>query len=99
MAQLTALQETNRAVTGTLERDALLKLIMAQATTLLQADGGLINLVDWEEQEDEVVAGSGAAAQFLGVRGPLNTSLSGWVTLHNQPIISNRLDEDDRVAA
>ena len=56
VAQLTALQETNRAVAGTLERDALLKLVMEQATTLLQAGGGLINLVDWERREDEVVA-------------------------------------------
>ncbi len=99
VAQLTALQETNRAVAGTLERDTLLKLIMAQATTLLQADGGLINLVDWERREDEVVAGSGAGLGFLGVRGPLDASLSGWVTLHNEPIVSNRLRTDERVAA
>lgn len=97
VAQLRALQETNRAVTSTLERDALLKLIMAQATTLLQSDGGLINLVDWEKQEDEVVAGSGAGARYVGVRGLLAASLSGWASLHNQPVISNNLDEDDRV--
>ena len=70
---------------------ALLNLIMEQATTLLRADGGMINLVDWEKHEDEVVAYSGAAAQFLGAHGPLDTSLSGWATLHNQPVISNRL--------
>ena len=98
VAQLTALQETNRALASTLERDALLNLIMEQATTLLRADGGMINLVDWEKHEDEVVAYSGAAAQFMGAHGPLNTSLSGWATLHNQPVISNRLAEDDRVA-
>ena len=98
VAQLTALQATNRAVTSTLERDALLELIMAQATTLLQSDGGLINLVDWEKQEDEVVAGSGTAAEYVGAHGPLTTSLSGWVSLHNQPVISNDLDKDERVA-
>jgi signal transduction histidine kinase len=63
VAQLTALQETNRAVTGTLERNALLKLITEQATTLLQADGGLINLVDWEGQEDEKEVGQGGFDQ------------------------------------
>ena len=98
VAQLTALQETNRAVASTLERDALLKLIMAQATELLRADGGLINLVDWDVHEDEVVACSGAAAQFLSARGLLDASLSGWVTLHNQPVISNDLENDVRVA-
>ena len=98
VAQLTALQETNRALASTLERDALLNLIMAQATTLLRADGGMINLVDWEEHADEVVAYSGACAQFMGARGPLDTSLSGWATLHNQPVISNRLTGDARIA-
>ena len=98
VAQLTALQETNRALASTLERDALLNLIMEQATTLLRADGGMINLVDWEQHEDEVVAYSGAAVQFLGAHGSLDTSLSGWATLNNQPVISNRVAEDDRVA-
>ncbi len=97
VAQLTALQETNRAVASTLERDALLKLIMEQATVLMQADGGLINLVDWEQREDEVVACSGAAVHFQGGRSSLDTSLSGWATLHSQSVISNRLDEDDRI--
>jgi len=98
VAQLTALQETNRAVASTLERDALLRLIMEQATTLLRADGGMINLVDWEKLEDEVVACNGAAAQWQGARGSLDTSLSGWAALHNQSMISNRLDKDARVA-
>ena len=98
VAQLTALQETNRALASTLERDALLNLIMEQATTLLRADGGMINLVDWEQHEDEVVAYSGACAQFLGAHGSLDTSLSGWATLHNQPVISNRLAEDERIS-
>ncbi len=98
VAQLTALQETSRAIASTLERDALLRLIMAQATALLDADGGLINLVDWEQREDEVVACSGAASQFLGAHNALDAGLSGWVALNNQPVISNHLVEDDRVA-
>lgn len=98
VARLTALQDTNRALASTLERDALLKLIIAQATTLLRADGGLINLVDWERREDEVVAGSGTGAKLLGARNSLDAGLSGWVTLHNRPIVSNCLSEDNRIA-
>lgn len=98
VVQLTALQETHRALASILERDALLKLIMEQATVLLRADGGFINIVDWEHRDDKVVASSGAGMQFLGARSSLDASLSGWVSLHNQPIISNCLDEDARVA-
>ena len=97
LAQVTALQETSRAVASTLELDRLLHLITQQATTLLQGDGGLINLVDWEKKEDEVVAACGSQAPYVGSRGLLEGSLSGWVTLHNQPVISNRLKDDDRV--
>ncbi len=96
LAQVTALQETTRAVASTLDLDKLLKLIIQQATTLLQADGGFVNTIDWEKDEDEVVAATGIAVSELGGRGPLHGSLSGWVTLHNQPVISNQLQEDPR---
>ncbi len=96
LAQVTALQETTRAVASTLELNRLLNLIIQQATTLLQADGGIINVVDWENREDEAVAVTGLAGSALGNRAPLEGSLSGWVTLHNQPVISNELQNDSR---
>jgi len=98
VAQLTALQETAKAVASTLELDRLLNLIVQQATTLLQADGGIINLVDEDRGEDEVVAMAGLTPPSVGERSPLGGSLSGWVTLHNQAIISNQIPNDDRVA-
>jgi len=97
LAQLTALQETTTAVASTLELDELLNLITQQAMTLLQADGGILNLVDWEKNEDEAVACTGLAVYVVGGRSPLEGGLSGWVTLHNQPVISNQLQNDSRV--
>jgi GAF domain-containing protein/ligand-binding sensor domain-containing protein len=97
LAQLAALQETSGAVAGTLDLAELLELIIEQATTLLQADGGLINLVDWDHHEDEVAAASGSAAPLLGRRASLDGSLSGWVALHNEPLISNQIPDDSRV--
>ena len=96
LAQLAALQETSRAIVSTLEVNALLKLIVQQAATLLQAEGGMLNLADWEKQEDEVVACFGSAGRTLGITIPLDRSLSGWVSLHNHPEISNRIREDPR---
>jgi len=84
-------------VVSTLELDQLLNLITQQAMTLLQADGGILNLVDWERNEDEVVACTGLAVSEVGVRSPLEGGLSGWVTLHNQPVISDQLQNDSRV--
>jgi GAF domain-containing protein/HAMP domain-containing protein len=97
LAQLTALQDTTTAVASTLELDGVRNLITQQATTLLQADGGILNLVDWEKNEDEAVACTGLAASEVGARSSLGDSLSGWVTLHNQPVISDQLHNDSRV--
>jgi GAF domain-containing protein len=98
LAQFTALEETTKAVVSTLELDDLLNLITQRATTLLQGYGGIINLVDWEKREDEVVAASGSQAHVIGSRQPLTGGLSGWVALHNRPIISNQLQDDSRAA-
>ncbi|MDH4207932.1 MAG: GAF domain-containing protein, partial [Anaerolineae bacterium] len=96
LAQVTALQETTGAVASTLELDPLLNLIIAQATTLLQGDAGIINVVDWESNEDKVVAVTGLPATALEDSAPLEDTLSGWVALHNQPVISNQVQQDSR---
>ncbi len=96
IAHLAALQETNKAILSTLDLNALLNLIIQQATNLLQAEGGILNFVDWEAHADEVFACYGSATGSLGIKVPLEESLSGWVTLHNKPDISNRLYEDPR---
>jgi signal transduction histidine kinase len=97
LAQVDALQETIQAIASTLDLDRLLNIIIQQATTLLKADGGMINLVDWENMRDEVFATTGAVAATTGMGGSLETSLSGWVTRNNQPVISNDILSDSRV--
>jgi GAF domain-containing protein len=97
LAQRTALQETTSAIASTLELNDLLNLIIQHATALLQADGGMINLVNWESRRDEVVAATGSATLTLGYGSSLDNSLSGWATLHNQPTISNDVRSDNRV--
>ncbi|MCB0255054.1 MAG: GAF domain-containing protein [Anaerolineae bacterium] len=97
VAQLTALQETTRAVASTLDQESLLRLIIQQATSLLSGEGGLLNLVRWEAYEDEVVAGCGSMTFAIGERSPLGESLSGWVTLNKQADVSNSLGADPRV--
>jgi GAF domain-containing protein/HAMP domain-containing protein len=97
LAQVTALQETIKAVASTLELDKLLNLITEEATALLQADGGVLNLVDWEANEDETVASTGSAAFAQGFRSPLEGSLSGWASLHNEAVVSSQPQEDSRV--
>jgi GAF domain-containing protein/ligand-binding sensor domain-containing protein len=97
LAQLTALQETTTAVASTLELERLLRLIIQQAVDLLQAAGGILNLVDWEAWEDEVVAATGSATPSLGRRGSLDASLSGWAALHKQPTMANDVRRDDRI--
>ncbi len=97
LAQITALQETSTAVASTLELDQLLHQITEQATVLFQADGGILNLVDWDRNEDEAVACVGSMVTVAGTRTPLDGGLSGWIARHNQPAICLDPRNDDRV--
>ncbi|MFN2243983.1 MAG: GAF domain-containing protein, partial [Anaerolineae bacterium] len=97
LAQITALQQTSTAVASTLELDELLHQITRQATALLEADGGILNLVDWERNEDEAVACVGSAVAGAGTRNPLDAGLSGWIALNNQPTIISDPQRDERV--
>ena len=97
LAQITALQETSTAVASTLEIEELLHSITLQATALFEADGGILNLVDWDRNEDDAVACVGNAMTVLGSRAPLDQTLSGWIALHNQPAIVSDPKGDERV--
>jgi signal transduction histidine kinase len=57
----------------------------------------VLNLADWSQWEDEVYACTGSLGGYLGMRSSLDGSLSGWVTIHNQPVISNQIQQDPRV--
>ncbi|MGD8243956.1 MAG: GAF domain-containing protein [Anaerolineae bacterium] len=97
LAQLTALQETTSAVASTLELDKLLQSIIHNATSLLRAEGGILNLVDWDAHEDQVVAAAGVAANTMGKRMCLDAGLSGWVAIHDGAVVSNDARNDGRV--
>ncbi|MGC9357617.1 MAG: GAF domain-containing protein, partial [Anaerolineae bacterium] len=97
LAQLTALQRTTTAVASTLELGRLLRLIVQQAMDLLQAEGGILNMVDWDAREDEVVAAIGSTSSSIGLRASLEETFSGWVTLHNEPVVCNDVRADERV--
>lgn len=97
LAQLTALQDTTTAVVSTLELDELLSLITHKAVDLLNAAGGVLNLVDWEAAEDEVVASTGSVAAALGFRSPLEGSLSGWVALNREAVLANDVEGEARI--
>jgi signal transduction histidine kinase len=97
LAQLSALQRTATAVASTLDQERLLGLIVQQATELLGARGGILNLTDWEAGEDRVVAATGSATSTLGMGSRLDRSLSGWSAVHRAPVLSNDLPADPRV--
>ena len=97
LAQLSALQETTTAVAGTLELKRLLRLIVDDAVALLRAEGGILNLVDWEARLDEVVAASGVASNTIGRRASLDAGLSGWVALRDEAVASNDVLADPRI--
>ncbi len=98
LAQVSSLQAVSTAMVSTLELEKLLELIVEQATNLLDGEGGVLNMCDLDRNVEEVVATVGSAKPEQGVKDSLGDTLSGWVAIHNQPLICNDLAAEPRAS-
>jgi signal transduction histidine kinase len=74
----------------------LFREIAEAASDLLQAEGGVITLVVEEGRFLKVVAATGPLAPTAGSLLPVDRSLSGWVVVNEQPVVSDNMDADSR---
>lgn len=85
-----------RALSEVVEPHAILDRIVAQALVLLPgADGTVVELVDGEDLV--YVCASGSLTTSLGVRVPLERSLSGLAVTKQEILTSDDTESDDRV--
>ncbi|MEO8296148.1 MAG: ATP-binding protein, partial [Gemmatimonadota bacterium] len=74
----------------------LFEEIAQTAADLLQAQGAVITLVVEEGRFLKIVAATGPLAGTAGSLMPVDSSLSGWVVVNEQPLISDNMEEDPR---
>ncbi len=90
--QTEALADVARAVSESLRIDRVLQLILRHATALSRTDGATIALLRGDTLE--VTAGVGAGESLIGIRLPLNGSMSGRAVRTASSIIAADVTRD-----
>ena len=95
--QLRRLVELSVVLNSTLDLDALLQLITATATELLECEAASILLYDEKDQRLFFAAATGSdPAQLAKIPVPTENSLAGTIFRTNQHIILNNVEQDRR---
>lgn len=95
--QLRRLVELSMTLNSTLDLDALLQLITATATELLECEAASILLYDEKNPRLFFAAATGSdPAQLAEIPVPIDNSLAGTIFRTNQPLILNNAEQDPR---
>jgi len=95
--QLKRLVELSVTLNSTLDLDALLQLITATATELLDCEAASILLYDEKKQRLFFAAATGSdPAKLAEIPVPIETSLAGEIFRTNRPLIMNDAEHDPR---
>lgn len=74
---------------------SIMELVTQKTQQITNSDGACVELI--EKGQLVYSAASGIAEKFLGLRLNMESSLSGECILSRQPLISNDIENDDRV--
>jgi signal transduction histidine kinase/DNA-binding response OmpR family regulator len=95
--RLTALNRATQAMIATLDPDKVLRLAMAEARTMLDAEATAILLLDKASDRLRLVAAAGAtSAQPIGTRTPADAGIAGWVVQNVHPALVREAQDDSR---
>jgi signal transduction histidine kinase len=92
-----ALIKAGRVLTSTLDRDAILELLIIEIKTLLEATAGSVLLLD--PLSDELIFVAMVVPDtpvLLGTRLPAASGIAGWVIQYKQPVLVNDARQDPR---
>ena len=94
---LQTMQEVARSLSGELNLQPLLHMILASAVQVMGASAGSLLLLDQESHElvFQVIEGGGGAA-LEGTRMPADKGIAGWVATHREPLIVDDVNRDQR---
>ena len=76
--------------------DEILIEVTQAAADLLESESALVTLLVEEGRFLRIAAGSGPLAPVIGQLLPVDHSLSGWVALNDEPLLSENMDADAR---
>jgi signal transduction histidine kinase len=95
--QLAAINQAGQAITSTLNPEAVLKMVIDQVRSLLDAEGASVLLRD--PVKDELVFGAVAGTgsdTLVGTRMPTTAGIAGWVLRERQAALVQDAQHDSR---
>ena len=97
IAALQVVHEVAGSLTSELNLEPLLGKILAKAVEVMHASAGSLLLLDelTDELEFAVIEGGGGE-DLKGVRMSRDKGIAGWVATHQQPLIVDDVNTDDR---
>jgi PAS domain S-box-containing protein len=96
-SELVALDKAGRALTTSLEPEAVLRLLMSEVRNLLSTEGVEVLLHDLGKDELVVVAAEGAGLdRLIGQRMPATAGVAGWVFRERHALLVNDVQGDPR---
>lgn len=97
VGELAALDRAGRALTTSLEPEAVLQLLMSEVRNLLGTEGVEVLLHDLKKDELGVVAAEGAGLErMIGQRMPATAGVAGWVFRERHALLVNDVLSDLR---
>ncbi|MEM7797956.1 MAG: ATP-binding protein [Chloroflexota bacterium] len=85
----------SRSLSSTLDLQEVLERVLDAAAELTDSDGASILLIDHKTGDLRFVAIKGSN-ELVNVVVPKNGSIAGWVVTHNEPIIAQNAQTDER---
>jgi GAF domain-containing protein len=93
--ELVALYNSAQAMLSLLDLQSVLKSVIIEAKTLLEAEGASVLLPAGDALVFEAAVGPGADV-LVGKRIPIYAGIAGWVMKHKQPVRMNDVQRDPR---
>lgn len=94
--ELDRLRQLAASLLSGTDLEVLFEDIARAAAELLEADAGVITLIVEEGRFLRIAAASGTLRGVTGSLLPAEGSLSGWVLAHEEPLVSDDMENDPR---
>ncbi len=97
--RLISLQRVSATVLSEVDLDSMLQTVVEEAMQLIGAQAAAIRLVDEESRSLKVIASAGRSESLLHQDAmPIHGSLTGYAFRSREPVISNDVENDPRLA-
>ena len=94
--ELRALQRATNAITASLDPDRVLNMILVETKEILRVDSASVLLVDEEQGGLVFWASSDGMQSLAGLQVPIGRGIANWSVEHNQSVLSNDAERDQR---